>query len=67
MLFAGTVAENIAYGKKTPPTREEIEEAATSANAHEFITKDLAEGYDTDVGMRGGKLSGGQKQRVASA
>jgi len=66
VLFMGTVAENIAYGKEGA-TKEEIEEAAKMANAHTFITESLGDGYNTDVGMRGGKLSGGQKQRVAIA
>ena len=61
-----TVAQNIAYGKEAA-TQAEIEEAAVAANAHEFITKDLGNGYATQVGIRGGKLSGGQKQRVAIA
>ena len=48
-------------------TKEEVEEAARSANAHGFIIKDLGDGYETQVGLRGGALSGGQKQRVAIA
>ncbi len=64
-LFAGTVAENIRYGKPHA-TREEIVDAAIKANAHEFITK-LPNGYDTDIGQRGVKLSGGQKQRLSIA
>lgn len=70
VLFQGTVAENIAYGKPAAvgeATTAEIEEAATMANAHAFITQKLAEGYATNVGLRGGKLSGGQKQRIAIA
>ena len=67
VLFRGTVAENIAQGKAGGATREEIEEAARSANAHQFITESLGNGYDTDVGLRGSALSGGQKQRVAIA
>ena len=66
VLFSGSVADNIQYGKEGA-TREEIEAAATSANAHTFIMENLANGYDTDVGQGGGKLSGGQKQRVAIA
>jgi len=64
-LFAGTVADNVRYGKLTA-TREEIIEAATQANAHEFIMK-LPQGYDTDIGQRGVRLSGGQKQRLSIA
>lgn len=64
-LFAGTVAENIRYGKPDA-TREEIVEAAKKANAHEFIMG-LPDGYDTDIGQRGVKLSGGQKQRLSIA
>merc|ERR1719343_19038 len=70
VLFQGSVSENIAYGKPAAAgeaTMEEIEEAAGIANAHEFITQNLAEGYLTNVGLRGGKLSGGQKQRIAIA
>jgi len=66
VLFVGSVAENIAYGKEGA-TREEVEEAARMANAHGFVTESLPDGYDTQVGMRGGKLSGGQKQRIAIA
>jgi len=64
-LFAGTVAENIRYGK-LDASREEIIEAAKKANAHDFIMA-LPKGYDTDIGQRGVKLSGGQKQRLSIA
>ncbi len=64
-LFAGTVAENIRYGK-LDASREEIIEAAKKANAHDFIMA-LPDGYDTDIGQRGVKLSGGQKQRISIA
>jgi len=67
VLFSGTVYENIAYGVLGNATREQVEEAAKTGDAHNFITKVLADGYDTDVGQGGGKLSGGQKQRVAIA
>jgi len=67
LLFQGTVAQNIAYGTLHEATQAEIEEAAKMANAHDFIMQSLASGYETDVGLRGGKLSGGQKQRVAIA
>ncbi len=64
-LFAGTVADNIRYGK--PDARlEEIIEAAKKANAHDFIMA-LPHGYATDIGQRGVKLSGGQKQRLSIA
>ncbi len=64
-LFAGTVIDNISYGRPGA-TREEIIEAAKLANAHDFIMG-LPEGYDTDIGQRGVKLSGGQKQRISIA
>ena len=64
-LFSATVAENIAYARPDA-TREEIEEAARRAQAHEFIER-LADGYDTLVGERGLTLSGGQRQRLAIA
>ena len=64
-IFAGTVRENIAYGKKDA-TQQEIEEAAKNANIHDFIMG-LENGYDTYVGERGTRLSGGQKQRIAIA
>lgn len=64
-LFAGTVLDNIRYGKPDA-TDEEILEAAKNANAHEFIMS-LPEGYNTDIGQRGVKLSGGQKQRLSLA
>ena len=66
VLFMETIRENIAYGKPDA-TEAEIQEAAEAANAHSFITSTLADGYNTDVGLRGAKLSGGQKQRVAIA
>ncbi len=64
-LFAGTVADNIRYGKLNA-THEEVVEAAKKANAHDFIMA-LPEGYETDIGQRGVKLSGGQKQRLSIA
>jgi ATP-binding cassette subfamily B protein len=64
-LFAGTVADNICYGKRDA-SRQEIIEAAKAAHAHEFIIA-LPDGYDTDIGQRGVKLSGGQKQRLSIA
>ena len=64
-LFAGTVMDNIRYGKPEA-TDEEVICAAIAANAHEFI-KNLPQGYDTDIGQRGVKLSGGQKQRLSIA
>ncbi len=64
-LFAGTIFENIVYGKPGA-TREEVIEAAKLANAHDFIME-LPKGYDTDIGQRGIKLSGGQKQRLSIA
>ena len=64
-LFSGTVAENISYGKPGA-SFEEIMAAAIAANAHNFIVG-KPDGYDTQVGERGGELSGGEKQRVAIA
>jgi ATP-binding cassette subfamily B protein len=64
-LFAGTVAENICYGKPDA-SMDEIVAAARQANAHDFIMA-LPDGYDTDIGQRGVKLSGGQKQRLSIA
>lgn len=65
MLFRGSIAENIAYGR-IGASREEIIEAAKAANAHEFIIN-TPEGYETKVGARGMALSGGQRQRIAIA
>ncbi|HEY9218478.1 MAG TPA: ABC transporter ATP-binding protein [Phenylobacterium sp.] len=64
-LFAGTVAENLRYGRPNASDAE-LEAAARAANAHDFITA-LPQGYDTDIGQRGVKLSGGQKQRLTIA
>lgn len=64
-LFAGTIMDNIRYGKPET-TDEEVIRAAKNANAHEFIMS-FPEGYDTDIGQRGVKLSGGQKQRLSIA
>ena len=64
-LFAGTVMDNILYGRPDA-TQEEVIEAAKNANAHDFIME-LPEGYHTDIGQRGVKLSGGQKQRLSIA
>ncbi|XP_054630293.1 ATP-binding cassette sub-family B member 9 isoform X1 [Dunckerocampus dactyliophorus] len=65
VLFARTVEENITYGLTDVPM-EAVVQAATKANAHDFIT-DLPQGYQTSVGEKGTQLSGGQKQRVAIA
>lgn len=62
-LFAGTILDNIRYGR-FDATDEEVIEAAKKANAHDFIME-LPDGYDTDCGQRGVKLSGGQKQRLS--
>jgi subfamily B ATP-binding cassette protein MsbA len=64
-LFGGTVRENIAYGREGA-TQKDIELAARTANAHDFIQA-LPHGYDSVIGDRGVKLSGGQRQRVAIA
>lgn len=62
-LFATTIRQNISYGNPDA-TQEQIEEAAKLANAHDFVSQ-LPDGYDTQVGDKGGQLSGGQKQRIA--
>ncbi len=64
-LFSSSIAENIAYGRPDA-SREEIEEAAKAARAHDFILS-FPEGYETRVGERGVTLSGGQKQRISIA
>ena len=64
-LFAGTIMDNIRYGRPDA-TDDEIIEAAKNANAHDFIME-LPDGYNTDCGQRGVKLSGGQKQRLSIA
>lgn len=65
ILFNDSVASNIAFGVENPDMNKIIE-AAKIANAHEFISA-LAEGYNTNIGDRGGKLSGGQRQRLSIA
>jgi ATP-binding cassette subfamily B protein len=65
VLFAGTVRDNIAFGRPDA-TDEDIEAAARLAGAHDFVLA-LPDGYDTVVGERGSTLSGGQKQRIAIA
>jgi ATP-binding cassette subfamily B protein len=64
-LFAGTVGENIAYGR-AGASEADVQRAAERAGAHDFI-QNLPQGYDTDVGERGVRLSGGQKQRISIA
>ncbi|KAH8481522.1 hypothetical protein H0E87_029116 [Populus deltoides] len=64
-LFSGKIRDNIAYTKEKA-TEAEIIEAATTANAHDFISS-LKDGYETHCGERGVQLSGGQKQRIALA
>jgi len=65
VLFNGTIYDNIAYGVQHA-TREQVEEAARAAYAHEFVMR-LPEGYETSVGEQGSLLSGGQRQRIALA
>ena len=65
VLFQGSIAENIAYGKPGA-SREEIIQAARAANGHKFIMN-FPDGYDTEVGERGGRLSGGERQRISIA
>ena len=65
ILFNDTIFNNIAFGV-TGATREQVEEAARIANAHDFIME-KEEGYDTNIGDRGVKLSGGQRQRISIA
>ena len=65
LLFNDTVAANIAFGRPGA-SREEIEQAARAAQAHEFISA-MPEGYDTNIGEGGGMLSGGQRQRISIA
>src|SRR5213075_80658 len=64
-LFSGSVADNIALGRPEA-SRDEIEDAARSVGAHDFITE-LPEGYDTDVNKRGGRVSSGQRQLISFA
>lgn len=64
-LFAGTIRENLSYGRPDATDRDIIE-AAKAANAHDFIMN-LPDGYDSEVGERGVNLSGGEKQRIAIA
>ncbi len=64
-LFEGTIASNIAYGKRGA-TLEQIETAAKQAAAYAFI-REFKEGFETEIGERGVKLSGGQRQRIAIA
>jgi ABC-type multidrug transport system fused ATPase/permease subunit len=65
LVFEGTVAENIAYGRPGA-TPEEVERAARAADAHDFVVG-LPDGYETRIGERGRRLSGGQRQRIAIA
>ena len=65
VLFSGTIADNIRYGK-LDATDAEIEAAARAAHAHEFIAR-LPNGYDTSVAEAGGSLSGGERQRLSIA
>lgn len=65
ILFNDTVFNNIAFGKENA-TAEEVEHAARIANAHDFIMQ-MPEGYQSNIGDRGGKLSGGQRQRISIA
>jgi ATP-binding cassette subfamily B protein len=65
LLFAGSIADNIRYGRRGA-SDDEVREAARRANCHQFITT-FPEGFNTLVGDRGVKLSGGQRQRIAIA
>ncbi|HEX7086756.1 MAG TPA: ABC transporter ATP-binding protein [Vicinamibacterales bacterium] len=65
LLFSGTIADNIRYGR-LEATDEEVVAAAQAANAHDFISR-LPQGYETVLGERGAQLSGGERQRIAIA
>ena len=65
VLFAGTIADNLRYGR-LDATDEEIEQAARAAHAHEFIAR-LPKGYQTEIAQAGGGLSGGERQRLSVA
>jgi ABC-type multidrug transport system fused ATPase/permease subunit len=65
LLFSGTIAENIRYGR-LEASDEDVVEAARAANAHDFIMR-LPKQYDTELGERGAKLSGGERQRICVA
>jgi len=65
VLFSGTIADNLRYGR-LDATQREIEEAAKAAHAHEFIAR-LPRGYDTEIAEAGGSLSGGERQRLSIA
>lgn len=65
-LFSRSIAENISFGAPENVTREQIEQAAREAQAHDFIME-TPDGYDTVIGERGVTLSGGQRQRLAIA
>jgi subfamily B ATP-binding cassette protein MsbA len=65
ILFSGSVRDNILFGN-LDASKQELEDAARIANAHEFIME-LADGYDTEIGERGVQISGGQRQRIAIA
>jgi ABC-type multidrug transport system fused ATPase/permease subunit len=65
VLFSGTIAENLRYGR-LDATPAEIEAAARAAHAHDFISR-LPKGYDTEIAEAGGGLSGGERQRLSVA
>jgi ATP-binding cassette subfamily B protein len=65
VLFSGTIAENLRYGR-LDATPDEIEQAARAAHAHEFVSR-LPRGYDTEIAEAGGGLSGGERQRLSMA
>jgi ATP-binding cassette subfamily B protein/subfamily B ATP-binding cassette protein MsbA len=65
MLFSGTIADNLRYGR-LDATMEEIQEAARAAHAHDFIAR-LPKGYDTEIAEAGASLSGGERQRLSVA
>jgi ABC-type multidrug transport system fused ATPase/permease subunit len=65
VLFAGTIADNLRYGR-LDATDQEIEQAARAAHAHEFIAR-LPKGYQTEIAQAGGSLSGGERQRLSVA